>query len=389
MDLRIKYSIGAISSMEYKRRAILNELNYMSYSSGRFSLPTMYPTNINDRIRPTRLILDTILGMEVDPREGKRLLVLSKYHNVTLFNVSEVQFFHHIKRVPIPLDPKSNTISPNSVHWLWDGSVFSVCHFDSVHFWDSNTCKIIETVKLRTKVLNHIIAAKKNSTHKYVAVSGATGHVFIIDMLHGIVVMTMNNIEKSAIRTIQWHPTNEKQYVTGNDSGNIFLWDIRYQMKYVLKFQRDNSGLISSLDKAALGLRFYNCGNNIISVDYKGSIKTWDVNTGKLRPNHYASVSLSDLNTSHLHKHYQFDVTDNLKEDIAFFPSTRGMRIFDIESGEHLPSSNDVGLSLSCANYDPKNLCLYGSSNESIKSWKPQKCENNIHFEYPSQFDVY
>lgn len=105
--------------------------------------------------------------------------------------------------------------------------------------------------------------------------SGAHGHVFIIDILHGIVVMTMNNIEKSAIRTIQWHPTNEKQYVTGNNNGNIFLWDIRYQMKCVLKFQRDNSGLMSSLDKAALGLCFYNYGNNIMSVDYKGGIKTW------------------------------------------------------------------------------------------------------------------
>lgn len=105
--------------------------------------------------------------------------------------------------------------------------------------------------------------------------SGSIGHVFIIDILHGIVVMTMNNIEKSAIRTIQWHPTNEKQYVTGNDNGNIFLWDIRYQMKYVLKFQRDNSGLISSHDKAVIGLRFYNYGNNIMSVDHKGGIKTW------------------------------------------------------------------------------------------------------------------
>jgi len=99
-----------------------------------------------------------------------RLLVLSKYNNVALFNVSEeVQYFRQIKRIPIPLDPKNNKISPNSAHWLWDGSVFSVCHFDSVHFWDSFTCKIIETVKLRTKVLNHVIAAKKNSTHKYVA----------------------------------------------------------------------------------------------------------------------------------------------------------------------------------------------------------------------------
>lgn len=98
------------------------------------------------------------------------LLVLSKFNNVALFNVSEeVQYFRQIKRMSIPHDPLNNKNPPNSAHWLWDGSVFSVCRLDSVHFWDSSTCKIIETVKLRTKVLNHIMAAKKYSTNKYVA----------------------------------------------------------------------------------------------------------------------------------------------------------------------------------------------------------------------------
>lgn len=97
-------------------------------------------------------------------------------------------------------------------------------------------------------------------------------------------------------------------------------------------------------------------------------------------------MSLSLLNINHVYKDYQFDVTENLKEDIVFLPSSRGMRMFDIESGEHLPSSNDVGLSLNCANYDPKNLCLYGSSDELIKFWKPQKREHN--FECPREIEI-
>lgn len=99
-----------------------------------------------------------------------RLLTLSKYNNIALFNVSdEYQYFRQICRIPIPHDPISNKRPPNSAHWLWDGSVFSVCIWDSVHFWDSYTCRLIESVKLRTKVLNHVMAAKKYSTHKYVA----------------------------------------------------------------------------------------------------------------------------------------------------------------------------------------------------------------------------
>lgn len=72
-------------------------------------------------------------------------------------------------RMTIPHDPIDYYGSPNAAHWLWDGTVFTVGTMDSVHFWDLSTCKILETVKMRTKVLNHIIAAKKDSANKYVA----------------------------------------------------------------------------------------------------------------------------------------------------------------------------------------------------------------------------
>jgi len=107
-------------------------------------------------------------------------------------------------------------------------------------------------------------------------VTGIEGHVFMIDMLHGIVVMTMRNIEKKPIRAIHWHPTNELQYVTGNDNGNIYLWDIRFQRNCVFKFKNEDSFSIStSHTNPVIGLRFYNDGNSVISVDNKGGIKTW------------------------------------------------------------------------------------------------------------------
>lgn len=98
------------------------------------------------------------------------LLAISRYNSVAIYNVSpNVKIFDQMKRMTIPHDPIDNNGSPNSAHWLWDGTVFTVCTMDSVHFWDSSTCKIIETVKMRTKVLNHVMAAKKYSVKKYVA----------------------------------------------------------------------------------------------------------------------------------------------------------------------------------------------------------------------------
>lgn len=98
----------------------------------------------------------------------------------------------------------------------------------------------------------------------------------MIDMRNGVVVMTLPNVEKSPIRAINWHPTNELQYVTGNDNGNICLWDIRFQKKFVCKFNDDDSFVqTSSHFYPITGLSFYKNGNSILSVDHKGAIKTW------------------------------------------------------------------------------------------------------------------
>jgi hypothetical protein len=68
IDLIMKRSIGAISSIEYKRRTIINEINYVAYAVNKTSLPVMY---INPNGRSTRnFVIDDILGMEVNPTES-------------------------------------------------------------------------------------------------------------------------------------------------------------------------------------------------------------------------------------------------------------------------------------------------------------------------------
>lgn len=95
----------------------------------------------------------------------------------------------------------------------------------------------------------------------------------MIDMHHGICVMTMQNVETKAVRAIHWHPTNEFQFITGDDNGNIHLWDIRIQRHFVKRFCM--SGSFSCHSSPVIGIRFYNYGNSVISVDKMGEIKTW------------------------------------------------------------------------------------------------------------------
>lgn len=101
---------------------------------------------------------------------------------------------------------------------------------------------------------------------------------------------------------------------------------------------------------------------NILFIYFRG------VNTGRRHPNYYEPVALCDSNKNYL-KSYQFAITENLKQDIVFLPSKKGLRIFDIDTGEHLPNSNDIPLPLNCANYNSKNVCVYSASCNIIKAW--------------------
>lgn len=55
--------------MEYKRRTIINEINYVAYSLNKTSLPAIYINPISTGA--PNYVQDDILGMEVDPRESK------------------------------------------------------------------------------------------------------------------------------------------------------------------------------------------------------------------------------------------------------------------------------------------------------------------------------
>lgn len=69
IDLNMKRSIGAITPMEYKRRTIINEINYVAYAVNKTSLPVMYFNPI--RTSTQNFVQDDILGLEVDPRESR------------------------------------------------------------------------------------------------------------------------------------------------------------------------------------------------------------------------------------------------------------------------------------------------------------------------------
>lgn len=106
-------------------------------------------------------------------------------------------------------------------------------------------------------------------------VTGIEGNVFLVDMLRGTVVLTIPSVEKASVRAICWNPNYELLYVTGNKNGNIYLWDVRFHKNYVRKFNTNSFSKLNSHSDPVIGLRFYNNGNSVVSVDSRGNIQTW------------------------------------------------------------------------------------------------------------------
>lgn len=56
--------MGTISTLEFKRRAIINEINYLTFDYEKTS-KTRIPLNFS------RFRVDEILAMEIDPKESR------------------------------------------------------------------------------------------------------------------------------------------------------------------------------------------------------------------------------------------------------------------------------------------------------------------------------
>lgn len=72
IDLDIRRSMGAISSIEYKRRRILYEINHMTHAIHKIS---KYPYFLNNFMNG---FLVNITSMEVDPREHRWYVIYIK-----------------------------------------------------------------------------------------------------------------------------------------------------------------------------------------------------------------------------------------------------------------------------------------------------------------------
>ncbi|XP_050530924.1 DNA excision repair protein ERCC-8-like [Daktulosphaira vitifoliae] len=362
IDLDQQRRLGTLAQTEYKRLATLHSLNKIGYEWEKSSRHDICPSDRNE-----------ITSMEIDPKESKYLLTLSRNSTVAIFNVhSNATIYDTIMKIPIPPDEVRTLTPPNSIHWFWDCSMFSVGTRTSIQFWDASIGNIIEVIQINSKVINHVTTTKNHSSHDYVAVSGKEGNVFIIDLRVGNVVMTSQAVEQKPIRALHWHPSNELIYATGNENGNIFLWDIRFQKEILLKFCSDQSfSQVPSHQQPVAGLRFYNNGVSIISIDNKGTIKSWEVSSGQIRYGYYDKVIFCELNQNTFYKEYQFATTENLKEDIAFMPSNHGLIIFDINSGLQLPNSKDIHRNVICTSYDSQKICVYGSLDDVVRSWAP------------------
>ncbi|XP_050438854.1 DNA excision repair protein ERCC-8-like [Adelges cooleyi] len=367
-DLGHKRHLGLITSYEYNRLSSLYCLYKMRFEWEKPSAPAA-PENEETKG------YNQITSIEIAPKNNQFVGVLTKDSVFAIYDIqTNPKVYQTILSKRIPHDDAKFYVPPNSVHWLGNCNSCTIGTRHSIQFWDCTAEKPSIIVKMNTKVFNHVISTSYEDTtaNDYVAVSGNRGNVFLIDSRAGCAVTESQTDDRRPIRTIEWHPTNNLQYAIGNDNGNIQLWDIRHQNNSVLKFTDDEYFDRVPLFKPQItGLRFYNNGASILSVDINGDVLSWDVGSGRIQQKNYDRVPMCNLNRNTFYKEFQFSTTKNLKQDIAFMPSEWGLYTFDINTGNKIHAI-DNHCSIICTTYDPRTLRVYGSTDNFIMSWAPR-----------------
>ena len=97
----------------------------------------------------------------------------------------------------------------------------------------------------------------------------SAGHLKVIDIRKGAVVMSLPNT-LSSIRVVKRNPCNGHLVVSGNESGNVCLWDLRNEGSILVQFSAHDS-LITELQYKE------NESNIILSSSLDGQLLKWNL----------------------------------------------------------------------------------------------------------------
>lgn len=196
----------------------------------------------------------------VCPFKGSMVAAASSDGHITVYNLNSYQ-----------LDQVCQTnVFPSSCNDV----VWSELNHSLIAAGDDGQVSFLELSRLSAKpksvkISQTPITSLDLVSSNEIICGNSAGHLKVIDMRKGTVVMSLPNT-LSSIQVVKRNPSNGHLVVSGNESGNVCLWDLRSEGSILVQFSAHDS-LITELQYKE------NESNIIISSSLDGQLLKWNL----------------------------------------------------------------------------------------------------------------
>ncbi|CAF0793998.1 unnamed protein product [Didymodactylos carnosus] len=296
-----------------------------------------------------------------------------------------------------------HTHSVSSILWYpHDNGLFITLALDKkLKLWDANRLKLADEYDFTQFAYSAHMPTVNSSL---IAVAHANGDVRLIDIRSGSSTHIMHLHKGNGVGIVKWFNNNSNLLASGGNvsffcsvDGRVLFTDIRSSRTYYMCLDRDNVSTVESAsttcetsirsksnksttsstviahDRCVKSLQFLSDNRHLLSLGSDNCMRLWSIDTGKHLLVNYGHIQvegqkLVTIGTT--------QIKYELNKALAYVPSSKSIRVYDIFSGASLPSLNGHLMRVNTCVFNQAWTELYSCS-DNINIWADMKKQQN------------
>ncbi|GMM35747.1 Rad28 protein [Saccharomycopsis crataegensis] len=297
--------------------------------------------------------------------------------------------------------------------WPFDTGMFVSSSYDkSIKIWDSMELKLLysfDNTKMTPSTLYSTIDTSKSGQVYSIDFSQTLKHGLLAIASQGesyiklldLKTMTLASYlfdkklqDHSSNITIKWNPIYDNILATGNNVGELKVWDIRKSDSCIYRLSNDMTKISwrgAGHSKAVNGLCWTNDGSSIVSVGLDNKMKHWKLHENRVDDLVKVNNSEKDgklaqkkkrrrtnIEQFSLKNHYLRSMDPIINKQHVIYPASEKLLVFDLNDGKlmktlqkNIQSPQDINFRYTCiVRNEEAYYC--GTDRGTIETWGPK-----------------